>query len=43
MSHIVADATETVLKDNQSCIGCFVCTGCLLEFTRSDNDDLIKP
>lgn len=43
MSHIVAAATETVLKDDESRVGCFVRTGCLLEFTRSDNDDLIKP
>ena len=43
MSHIVADAIETVLKDDQSCTGCIARTGCLLELTRLDNDDLIKP
>ena len=36
MSHIIADATETVLKDDQSRVGCFVRTGCLLEFTIID-------
>ena len=34
MSHIVADATETALKENESRVACFVRTGCLLEFTR---------
>ena len=43
MSHIVANATETVLKEEKSRRACFVCTSCLVEFTRLDNDDLIKP
>ena len=43
MSHAVADATETALKQDDSRVPCFACAGCLLEFTKSDNDDKTKP
>ena len=43
VSHVVADATETALKEDESRVACFARTGCLLEFTRSDNDDKINP
>ena len=34
MCHIVADAMETVLKQDDSRVACFARTGCLLEFTK---------
>ena len=43
MPHIAADITETVLKEDESCRAYFVCASCLVESTRSDNNDLIKP
>ena len=41
--HIVADAMETVLKEDKSYRASFIRTNCLVEFTKSDNNDLIKP
>ena len=42
ISHILADVTETILKESKLHRACFAHTGCLIEFTRSDNDNLIK-
>ena len=39
ISHILADVTETILKEDESHRAYFVHTSCLVEFIRSDNDD----
>ena len=43
INHLVAEATEKVVKKDEMRVGCFVRTGSLLHWTKSEADDLIKP
>ena len=42
INHLVAEATETVVKKDEMRVNCFVRTGSLLHWTKSESDDLIK-
>ena len=43
INHLVAEATEKVMKNDEMRVNCFVRTGSLLQHTKSEADDLIKP
>ena len=43
INHLVAEATEKVMKNDEMRVNCFVMTGSLLQYTKSEADDLIKP
>ena len=43
MSNLVAKANDITLENNNMCVGYFIRTGRLMEFTKSDADKLIKP
>ena len=43
MSNLVAKANDIALENDNMRVGCFIRTGGLMEFTKSDADKLIKP
>ena len=43
MSNLVTKVNDIALKNDNMRVGCFICTGGLIEFTKSDADKLIKP
>ena len=43
INNIVAEANDVTMMNDGARVGCFLRTGCLLEFTKSSNDDKIKP
>ena len=43
INNLVAEATEKVMKKDDTRINCFVGTGCLIHYTKFEADDLIKP
>ena len=43
MTHLVAEANDLALMDDRMRVGCFKCTGLLMDYTKSEFDDDIKP
>ena len=43
INYIVAEANDITMRNDNARVGWFLRTGCLLEFTKSSNDDKIKP
>ena len=43
INNIVAKSNDITMMNDDARVGYFLRTGCLLEFTKSSNDDKIKP